>query len=133
MSKYVYKYNSEKAVRVNVSVEMYCRLKESCIFDDAAFKRKLRNVEMIKIRLMGKEEIKIIIENISHINDVRILSCQISMPIEEASDYGRIYMKWRKRCCVMLYGKEGIGMKGKMLKEVQFVMTNMKNFSWIIL
>lgn len=30
---------------------------------------------MIKIRLMGeREEIKIIIENISHINDVRILS-----------------------------------------------------------
>ena len=49
---------------------------------------------MIKIRLMGeREEIKIIIENISHINDVRILSL--------SDFYGE------KRCCVMLYGKEG--------------------------
>lgn len=82
---------------------MYCRLKESCIFDDAAFlKRKLRNVEMIKIRLMGeREEIKIIIENISHINDVRILSLSDFYANRGgASDYGRIYMEVEKKDAV---------------------------------
>lgn len=65
---------------------------------------------MIKIRLMGeREEIKIIIENISHINDVRILSLSDFYANRGgASDYGRIYMEVeKKRCCVMLYGKEG--------------------------
>ena len=81
---------------------MYCRLKESCIFDDAALKRKLRNVEMIKIRLMGeREEIKIIIENISHINDVRILSLSDFYANRGgASDYGRIYMEVEKKDAV---------------------------------
>ena len=64
---------------------------------------------MIKIRLMGeREEIKIIIENISHINDVRILSLSDFYANRGgASDYGESIWKWRKRCCVMLYGKEG--------------------------
>ena len=46
---------------------------------------------MIKIRLMGeREEIKIIIENISHINDVRILSLSDFYANRGgASDYGR--------------------------------------------
>ena len=45
---------------------------------------------MIKIRLMGeREEIKIIIENISHINDVRILSLSDFYANRGgASDYG---------------------------------------------
>ena len=52
-------------------------------------------MEMIKIRLMGeREEIKIIIENISHINDVRILSLSDFYANRGgASDYGRIYME----------------------------------------
>ena len=66
-------------------------------------------MEMIKIRLMGeREEIKIIIENISHINDVEFCPCQISMPIEE----GQVIMeesiwKWRKRmlCNVIWKGR----------------------------
>lgn len=67
-------------------------------------------MEMIKIRLMGeREEIKIIIENISHINDVRILSLSDFYANRGgASDYGRnLYGSGEKRCCVMLYGKEG--------------------------
>ena len=65
-------------------------------------KRKLRNVEMIKIRLMGeREEIKIIIENISHINDVRILSLSDFYANRGgASDYGRIYMEVEKKDAV---------------------------------
>ena len=49
-----------------------------------------------------REEIKIIIENISHINDVRILSLSVfPMPIEEGtSDYGRIYMEVEKKDAV---------------------------------
>lgn len=64
---------------------------------------------MIKIRLMGeREEIKIIIENISHINDVRILSLSDFYANRGgASDYGRIYMEVEKKDAVMLYGKEG--------------------------
>lgn len=66
-------------------------------------------MEMIKIRLMGeREEIKIIIENISHINDVRILSLSDFYANRGgASDYGRIYMEVEKKDAVMLYGKEG--------------------------
>lgn len=56
-------------------------------------------MEMIKIRLMGeREEIKIIIENISHINDVRILSLSDFYANRGgASDYGRIYMEVEKK------------------------------------
>lgn len=54
---------------------------------------------MIKIRLMGeREEIKIIIENISHINDVRILSLSdFYVNRGGASNYGRIYMEVEKK------------------------------------
>ena len=54
---------------------------------------------MIKIRLMGeREEIKIIIENISH---VRILSLSDFYANRGgASDYGRIYMEVEKKDAV---------------------------------
>lgn len=59
-------------------------------------------MEMIKIRLMGeREEIKIIIENISHINDVRILSLSDFYANRGgASGYGRIYMEVEKKDAV---------------------------------
>lgn len=64
---------------------------------------------MIKIRLMGeREEIKIIIENISHINDVRILSLSDFY----ANRGGQVIMeesiwKWRKKmlCNVIWKGR----------------------------
>lgn len=54
---------------------------------------------MIKIRLMGeREEIKTIIENISHINDVRILALSdFYVNSGGASNYGRIYMEVEKK------------------------------------
>ena len=54
---------------------------------------------MIKIRLMGEREE--IIENISHINDVRILSLSDFYANRGgASDYGRIYMEVEKKDAV---------------------------------
>ncbi|MFR5914077.1 MAG: hypothetical protein ACLUGJ_02550 [Blautia wexlerae] len=80
---------------------------------------------MIKIRLMGeREEIKD--HNLKTLVILMMLEfcpCQISMPIEE----GQVIMeesiwKWRKKMlCNVIWKGKGIGMKGKMLKEVQFV------------